>query len=270
MIENAGADIGFVLADSLSARALAEQGAELIPGDLDDVASVKRALAGAYGCFSVQNFMEAGYEGEVRQGETLAEAAESAGVQHFVYSSVVSADRQTGLAHFESKAEIEDHVRNSNSSFTILRPGFFMQNWHGYQREPILNGTLPLPLKPQTRLQQVSVDDIGAFALKAFLNPGDWHGRTVELAGEELSMSQVAETLTRVLGRPVQYVQIPWEQFRQFAGEEMAQMYRWFEDVGYHVDIAAVRREHPALMTLESVLRQEDWSAAGKSARKAA
>jgi uncharacterized protein YbjT (DUF2867 family) len=253
-----------------SARALAQLGAELMEGDLDDMASVKRALAGAYGCFSVLASMEAGVESEVRQGKALAEAAQGAGVKHFVYSSVVSADRKTGIPHFESKAQIEDHIRKSNLAFTILRPAFFMQNWYSYMRDPILNGTLPLPLKPQTRLQQISVDDIGAFALKAFQNPSQWQGRTAELAGEELSMAQVAETLTRALGRTVQYVQIPWEQFRQQAGEELTRMYRWFEDVGYHVDIAALRWEHPGLSTLESVLRRQDWKTAGTSARKAA
>jgi len=63
---------------------------------------------------------------------------------------------------------------------------------------------------------------------------------------------------------------VPWDQFRQNAGEEMTRMYQWFEDVGYHVDIAALRREFPGLTTLEQVLRQQDWTAAESTARKAA
>jgi uncharacterized protein YbjT (DUF2867 family) len=145
-----------------------------------------------------------------------------------------------------------------------------MQNWFSYTREPILNGTLPLPLNPQTPLQQVSVQDIGAFAVLAFQNPSRWHGRTVELAGEELTMLRVAELLTRAVGRPVRYVQVPWDQFRQNAGEEMTKMYRWFNDIGYHVDIPALRKEHPNLATLEKVLSQQDWAHAEIAARKAA
>jgi uncharacterized protein YbjT (DUF2867 family) len=253
-----------------AARDLAHQGAELFKGDLDDPAALQYALEGAWGVFSVQNFTEAGYDGEIRQGKALAAAAQAKGVQHFVYSSVVSADRKTGLPHFESKAQIEESVIESGLSYTILRPAFFMQNWHSYMREPILNGTLPLPLHPQTPLQQISVEDIGAFAAMAFHDPAKWSSRTIELAGEELRMVRVAETLTRVLGRNVKYVQVPWDQFRQSAGEEMTKMYQWFKDEGYHVDIAGLRKEYPNLSNLEKTLHQQDWSSSTVADRKAA
>jgi uncharacterized protein YbjT (DUF2867 family) len=145
-----------------------------------------------------------------------------------------------------------------------------MQNWYVFMREPILDGTLPQPLNPQTSLQQISVEDIGAFAAMAFQNSSKWAGRTIELAGDELTMQRVAETLSRVVGRNVKYVQVPWEQFRQDAGEEMTKMYRWFNDEGYHVDIPALRKEYPNLSTLEKALRQQDWAAAAAATRKAA
>jgi uncharacterized protein YbjT (DUF2867 family) len=253
-----------------AAEALAETGAEVFEGDLDNPTSIERALEGAWGVFSVQNFAETGYAGEIRQGKALAEAARAAGVEHIVYSSVVSADQKTGLPHFESKWQIEQDVAHSGLSYTILRPAFFMQNWYNYMREPILNGTLPLPLSQQTRLQQISIKDIGAIAAKAFQNPAKWSGRTLELAGEELTMQRVVETLSRVLGRNVKYVQVAWDQFRQSAGEEMTKMYQWFNDVGYHVDIASLRKEFPNLATLEQVLRHQDWASATIAARKAA
>jgi uncharacterized protein YbjT (DUF2867 family) len=214
--------------------------------------------------------MDTGYEGEIRQGKALADAAKAAGVQYLVYTSVVSADQNTGLPHFESKWQIEQHIAQSGLAHTILRPAFFMQNWYTYLREPILNGTLPLPLNQQTRLQQISTDDIGAIAAKAFQNPTKWSGRTIELAGEELTMQRVVETLSRVLGRNVKYVQVAWDQFRQSAGEEMTKMYQWFNDVGYHVDIASLRQEFPNLANLEQVLRHQDWAGAAIAARKAA
>jgi uncharacterized protein YbjT (DUF2867 family) len=94
------------------AQALAEQGAEVVQGDMEDRSAVDQVLVeGAYGVFSVQNFWETGYDGEVQQGKTVADAARAAGVDHFVYSSVGSAHRQTGIPHFESKWEIEEHVR---------------------------------------------------------------------------------------------------------------------------------------------------------------
>jgi uncharacterized protein YbjT (DUF2867 family) len=253
-----------------AARSLAQEGAEIVRGDLDDQASMRQALEDAWGVFSVQNFMETGYDGEIRQGKHLVDAAKAAGVEHFVYTSVVSADRRTGLPHFESKWQIEQYIHHCGLSYAILRPAFFMQNWYGFLREPILNGTLPLPLSPKTSLQQISVEDIGAFAALAFQNPTKWAGRTLELAGDELTMLKVAETLSRVLGQNVRYVQVPWEQFRQNAGEEMTKMYRWFNDVGYHVDIHALRKEYPNLTPLEKALRQQDWASAAAATRKAA
>jgi uncharacterized protein YbjT (DUF2867 family) len=253
-----------------AAKALSDKGAEIVRGNLDDASSIRGALEGAYGAFSVQNFMETGYDGEICQGKALADAANAAGVKHFVYSSVVSADRQTGLPHFESKWAIEQHIRRMDLPCTILRPAFFMQNWHKYMRDRILQGTLMLPLNPQTSLQQISVEDIGAFAVKAFENPGKWTGRTLELAGEELTMLQVCELLARVLGWRVNYVQVPWDQFRQIAGDELCRMYQWFEDFGYRVDIPGLRKEYPALATLEQVLREQDWKTTVTEARKAA
>ncbi len=253
-----------------TARALAQLGVEVIQGNLDDTKSLQRALDGAYGVFSVQNFMETGYEGEIRQGKAVADAAKAAGVEHFVYSSVVSADKKTGLPHFESKWQIEQYIQQIGLPFTILRPAFFMQNWFNYQRQPILQGTLPLPLNPQTPLQQISVDDIGAIASLAFQNFAKWSGRTIELAAEELTVWRVAQVLSHALGWRVNYVQVPWEQFRENAGEEMTKMYRWFNDVGYHVDIPALRKEYPALSTLENVLRHQDWKGAATAAKKAA
>jgi uncharacterized protein YbjT (DUF2867 family) len=253
-----------------SSQKLAQAGAKVVRGNLDDAASVRSAVDGVYGVFSVQNFMETGFEGEIRQGKTLAEVAKSAGVKHFVYSSVVSADRQTGLPHFESKWAIERHIRQIGLPYTILRPAFFMQNWHNYMRDQIQQGTLPLPLNPQTPLQQISIEDIGEFAAMAFENPGPWIGRTLEIAGEELTMSRVADVLTRCLGWHVNYVQVPWDHFRQAAGDEMTRMYEWFNDFGYRVNIPELRTQFPTLATLEQVLHQQNWKPSATEIRKAA
>ena len=243
------------------AQALAERGAELVQGDMDDRSSVDRALEGAHGVFSVQNFWEAGYDREVRQGKTVADAAKAAGVGHFVYSSVGSAHRQTGIAHFDSKWEVEEHVRGLGLPHTVLRPVFFMQNWE-MMRGPILGGTLPQPLDPGKPFQQVAVEDVGAFAAMAFGHPDEWIGREVELAGDERTMPEIAEAFGRVVGREVGYYQVPWDQFEEQMGEEYAVMYRWFNEVGYEADVEALRREHPGLIDFEGYLRGHGWEGA--------
>ena len=247
------------------ARALVDRGAEVVQGDMDDRSSVDRALEGAHGVFSVQNFWEAGYDREVRQGKTVADAAQAAGVEHFVYSSVGSAHRRTGISHFDSKWEVEEHVRGLGLPLTVLRPVFFMQNWE-MMREPILGGTLPQPLDPDKPFQQVAVEDVGAFAAMAFEHPDEWIGREVEIAGDERTMPEIAEAFGRVAGSEVGYYQVPWDQFEEQMGEEYAVMYRWFNEVGYEADVGALRREHPGLIDFEGYLRGHGWEGAGAPA----
>jgi len=247
------------------AKELAGLGAEVVSGDLEDRSSIEGVLEGVQGIFSVQNFWEAGYEGEVRQGVQLADAAKAAGVEHYVYSSVGSAHRQTGIAHFDSKWEVEEHVRGSGVPYTVLRPVFFMQNWE-MMREPILGGTLPQPLDPDKPFQMIAVEDIGVFAAMAFQNPDEWVGREVDMAGDELTMPEIADTFSRVIGREVGYYQVPWDQFEEQMGEEYAVMYRWFNDYGYEADITALKREHPGLISFEQYLRGHGWENAEPSA----
>jgi uncharacterized protein YbjT (DUF2867 family) len=244
--------------DKAAARELADLGAEVVSGDLEDRASIERVLDGVYGVFSVQQFFEAGYEGEVRQGVLLADAAKAAGVEHFVYSSVGSAHRETSIPHFESKWEVEEHVRASGVPYTVFRPVFFMQNWE-WMRGPILGGTLPQPLDPDKPLQMLDADDIGVFAGIAFEHPETWIGREVDLAGDELTMSEFAGTFSRVLGRNVDYFQVPWNDFEKQMGEESTVMYRWFNDYGYEANIAALKDEYPGLASLEQYLRAHGW-----------
>jgi len=126
-------------------------------------------------------------------------------------------------------------------------------------RNGIESGAIMLPLSPQTRLQMIAVADIGAFVALAFEHPGHWHNRAFELAGDELSMTEIAQALSRASGREVRYQQVPWDQFERRAGHEMTIMYRWFESNGYNVDIAGVRQNYPPLTSFNRWLEQH-WS----------
>ncbi len=244
--------------------ALGKLGMEVLRGDLDDPESLRFPLESAYGVYSVQNFWETGYEREVKQGIALAELAKDVGVEHFVYSSVASAQRETGLSHFESKWKIEEHIRELDLPYTIFRPVYFMDNWENPAlREMILGGTLALPLDPDRELQQVSVLDVGAFVGMAFVDREDWLGRELDIAGDEPSMTKTAETFSKVIGRPVSYVQLPWEKYRELAGEEYTEMFRWFELEGYDADIEVLRELYPGLTTLEQYLSAHGWQGAG-------
>jgi len=188
-----------------AAQALAAAGAEIVQADNDDRASLDRAMQGAYGAFSVQNFWlpGVGAGGEIRQGKNIADAAKAAGIEHFVYSSVGAAHRGMGQAHFASKWEIEQYIQSLGLPYTILRPVAFMDNYN-WQRAAITNGTFTgWGLRPDKGLQLIAADDIGAFAELVFAHPQDYLGKTLEIAGDELTEPQIAATFTRVIGRPV-------------------------------------------------------------------
>lgn len=244
---------------SPATRALANRGVEIVQGDLDDRKSLESAVAGAYGVFSVQAFSEADFDLEVRQGKSIAQVAKAAGVEHFIYSSVGSADKQTGVPHFDSKAKVEAYIKEIGIPATILRPVFLMENWEMFGHDSILNGTLIQPLNAETKLQQVSVNDVGAFAAMAFAKRSEWIDRAVDIAGDDATMTETAAIFSFIIGRPVNYVRLPWEQFQQFSGEELTIMYRWLENVGYSADISARRKEYPNLMTLEQYLQNNNW-----------
>jgi uncharacterized protein YbjT (DUF2867 family) len=251
--------------DKSAARELVSKGAEVVRGDLEDVPSLRRALDGVHGVFGVQTPYEAGVEAETRQGKNLADAAQRSGVSHFVYTSVGAADQQTGIPFFDNKYQIEEHLRALGMPYTILRPVFFMENLLGVAGA-IREGTLAFPLTPDRTLQMIAVDDIGAFAAIAFEHSQKWLGRVLELAGDEISMKDLAALLSRTLGREVRYVQVPWDEFARSAGPALTTMWRWFEQTGYHTDIAAVRSEYPRLTTLQRWAQAQDWHLA-RSAR---
>lgn len=243
-----------------AAKALAAQGAEIFQNDLDDRAGVENALQGAYGAFSVQNFWlpNVGYEGEIKQGKIFADAAKAAGVKHFVYSSVGAAHRGMGQKHFESKYEIETYVKQLNLPFTILRPVAFMDNYF-WSQAAISNGMFfSWGLRPDKGLQLIAADDIGGITAVVFANPNEYIGKTIELAGDELTESQITATLSKIIGRPVNVVpqQLPEG---QTPTQEQIAMFQFFNGKGYDADISAVKKIYPPLRNFETWLNQTGW-----------
>jgi len=243
-----------------SAMALAAAGAEIAPGDMDNQAELETAFQGAHGVFSVQNFWlpNVGSVGEIRQGKQVAEAAKAAGVSHFIYSSVGAANRGMGQAHFASKWEIEKHIASLDMRYTIFRPVMFMDNYN-WQRAQITNGVFTgMGLRTEKNVQIIAAEDIGVFVALAFESPQDFLGQTIELAGDELTETQIAETFAKVIGRPVRLVSPALPEGERHNPEREA-MFRFFNAQGYGADIQTLRKIYPGLLTLENFLRKNGW-----------
>ena len=244
---------------SAAARNLQELGAEVVRGDLSDTATLAPALAGVYGVFAVLDWHEDGIEAEIKMGRNLVDAAKEAGVRHFVYSSVASAERNTEVPFFKSKGMTEDYIRKSGIPATVLRPAFFTYNFESDIMKPsILTGMLAMPLSPDRPLQILAVEDYAEFVAVAFGAPRKHIGKSLDIAGDELTMTEAAHTFSRVLGRPVEYVRVPLEQVRKI-NADYARMFEWMEKNDFGVDILALRKLHPAMLTLEGWLRATGW-----------
>ncbi|SCK33238.1 Uncharacterized conserved protein YbjT, contains NAD(P)-binding and DUF2867 domains [Streptomyces sp. WMMB 714] len=206
--------------DSERAGAVEALGARLVAGDLHDRASVVRAAEGTRAVFSVQMpAMTADgfdYDGEVAQGVNLVEGAKAAGVPQFVHTSVTGAGRHTGApgwaegrwssmeATMGAKSAVQDRVREAGfRHWTLLKPGFFMENFlpsKAFLFPRGVEGGLVSVLRPGTRLPLVAVRDIGAAAAAAVAAPERFHGVELELASDLLTMTEIAEVLSRALG----------------------------------------------------------------------
>jgi uncharacterized protein YbjT (DUF2867 family) len=254
--------------ESEAAQALADLGAQIVQGDLDDAESLKKVVQGMWGAFSVQNTWEAGVEREEEQGKRFARIAKEGGVQHFVYSSVGSAHRHTGIPHFENKWRIEEMVRSLNfPSHTILRPVFFMENFLSPQfKEGLDQGKLIMALQPTTVLQMIAVRDIGKYGAWAFLNHEALNRREIDIAGDAKSMPDAARIIGAAAGREIEFVPTPIEEVRKIS-EDYAIMLEWFDAVGYAADIQGRAQESGIQpTTFADWAMMVDWSPAREHA----
>jgi uncharacterized protein YbjT (DUF2867 family) len=230
---------------------------------MDDLASLKKAMAGVHGVYSVQDYFTAGAAREVQEGKNMADAALDAGVEHFVFSSVGGAERNSGIHHFETKWEIENHIRKLGLPATIIRPAGFMENYYIPQLEKqLLKGRLLDPIRAGKPLQTIASDDISKFIRLAFAQPGRFIGLELEIAGSELTSPDTAEVFSRVLGRRVKAYHLPLPLVRLSMGKEWYQMFAWLNKNGFQADIPALRRDYPdvPLTSLEEWLRREGWA----------
>jgi len=246
--------------NSSQAKSLASAGATLFASSLEDTAAITKALEGATSLFAMTTPF-GGTEAEIRQGVATADAATAAGV-HLVFTSVGSANRQTGVPHFDSKSEVEQHIAKVGVRATILAPVAFMENLY-FIKEQLAKGIYAAALPPARAFAQVAVADIGAVAVRVLEDAGRFTGKRFDLAGDELTGNDAMAILARVTGRNFTYYQVPLDVVRQRMGEDAVKMYEWFDRVGFAVDRAALRREFPDVTfhDFESWAKTQDWSA---------
>ena len=247
---------------------------------------------GIWGVYSVQISVgkNVTHEGEIRQGKAMVDEAVKAGVKHFVYSSVErggdekSWENPTPVEHFESKHQIEQHLKGNagQMGWTILRPGksprtsfcvisvIFSECWLRCDRlvafmdnlapgfpTRVFLAALRDTLGPAKPLQWIAVKDIGVFASKAFLSPQEYNHRAIGLAGDELTVDQLAEVFEKETGGKLEGTWWALGATLKYMVADMGKMVDWFGAEGYGADVQARRKEYEGLMDLGTWIREE-------------
>jgi uncharacterized protein YbjT (DUF2867 family) len=245
-------------ASSVAAQRLKEINAEVIQGNLDDPASYEQHLKGVDAIFCVLVFSK-GIKKEIQQGIALADMAKENRVQHFLYSSVIGADKHTGIPHWESKFKIENHIKQTGLSYTIIRPSSLYENLLIPQvRSGLLKGKLVFPVQKNRVQQYISSEDIGKISTAIFLDPVKYFGKTLTVAAEQMDGAQVAAIFSKVWGKEIKYQQLPGIITRLAMGGDLYKMFRWINnnDAAFVKDIGALREEFPGMLNLEKWIRE--------------
>ncbi|MFI1172769.1 NmrA/HSCARG family protein [Streptomyces melanogenes] len=231
--------------DSPAADALRGLGAEIRHADFDDRPSLEAALAGADSLFAVTTPFGTDTATEVRQGKALIDAAAKARIEHIVFTSAAHADRNTGIPHYESKLLIEQHLRAAGVPWTVIAPAAFMDNYaSGWTLDGLRGGTFAWPMPADQPLTLISAADIGAFAALALQRRDEFTGRRIDIASDELTPAQIAETLTTATGVAIAHQEVPLAYVRTHS-EDLAAMFEYFTSVGLDVDVTGLRRDYP-------------------------
>jgi uncharacterized protein YbjT (DUF2867 family) len=246
---------------STQARALAALGTEVVQGDMDDSASLRPALAGAYGVYSVQTPYIHGAEAEVRQGKNVAEVAKATGVQHLVYSSAGVGKQGTGVPSWESKLQIEAYMKALGLPLTVLRPMAFMEIMTDKNFFPAMTTwqVMPTLMGASRQVGWLCTDDLGAIAAKVFAQPEQFIGQDLSLVSDKQSIDECRTLYQAVMGKNPPRFPMPAWMFARFGfiGRDLSTMWRWLSTATIEMDLETTRTIHPGALSVEAWLRKQ-------------
>jgi uncharacterized protein YbjT (DUF2867 family) len=265
--------------NSDKAAALAKMGAQVVQANLDDKDSLKRAFQGAYGAFCVTAFWEHfSPEKEIAQARNMAEAAREAGVKHAIWSSLddtrklvpLEDDRMPTLhgkykvPHFDAKGESDKFFLEGGLDSTVLYTVFYWENLIyfglGPRRGPDGKLAITFPMGDK-KLPAIAVEDIGKAAYGIFKAGPKYIGKTIGIAGDHRTGKEMAEGLSKVVGEPVVYNDVPPEVYRSFGfpgADDMGNMFQFKRDFEEFYtksrDIELTRSLNPELKSFDQWL----------------
>ncbi|TVY28036.1 NmrA-like family domain-containing protein [Lachnellula hyalina] len=217
-------------ASKASATSLKERGVQVIQADLSDSQSLVSAVADSYAVFGVTNYWDKGSAAiEIAQGKAIADAALAASVTLLIWSSLPNVSRMTrgaltDVAHFDSKAEVEEYIRNLPILSSFFMAGWYMQNHISYMRPKLQdNGSVVLSQtwSPTALLPMIDITDTGKFVAPILLDPAKYSGKSFTCATFFYTPLELVGVWTKITGKKVTYAQVGADQARGNLTAEM-------------------------------------------------
>jgi uncharacterized protein YbjT (DUF2867 family) len=240
------------------ARALADLGAEIISADMDNPASLRSAFHGVFGVFSVQNGMISGFDREETQGRNVADAAKEAGASHLVYASAGTGEEGTGIASWDVKVRVEEHMRGLDLHFTSLRPQALMELMTDRSYYPAVGTWRIWPkLSGDDRpIAWLAAEDVGVIAAEVFADSGRFVGQSLTLVADVQTLAESRSIYREVTGRPPRTFPMPVWLFDRFTRNDVAAIWRWVRTGTVELNTGPTRAIHPTALTVREWLEK--------------
>ena len=249
-------------ADSPKAKALADLGAQIVTGSLEDRGSVESRRR-RRGCnLRDEHALRGRHGGRDAAGHHRGRRREGCRRLPGLHVGRVGRPQDGDSALRQQGTGRGAHRRGIGVRASVVAPAYFMENAL-FTLDQLREGIYATPLPAGRKLAQVAVADIGAFAVLAIENPDRFAGKRHDIGGDEISGDEAVEVLSRVTGTKFSYFQVSLDMIRQRMGDDGATMYEWFNRVGYTVNLAALKRDFPEVHwhSFEAWAKTQDWKA---------
>ena len=248
--------------ESPKAKALGEQGCEVVKTDMDSKESLEQAISGSYGVFAVTNYwglfgenQDTAKDREIQQGKNIGDICKDKGVKHLVYSGLEDVKSLIGkdCPHFDAKGIVEKYLDANNIPNTSTRASFYYENFVNFA-PPQKNddGTYTMTWPMEGPMDAVRVEDMGAAVVSIFNNPNEYIGKKVGLSGDRLTMNEYAAIISEVTGKTLTYNQVPANVYAKFpfpGAEDLAAMFEFYATSEFVREIPLTRKLNPATQT---------------------
>jgi len=260
-------------AGSQRALEFSSKGVEIIAVDWQNKGELASALENCYAFFALTDYWDSSTkENETEIGKGMVDAAKSAGVKHFIWSTLPNVEKLSGgkykVHHFTNKALVQEYaekILKGTIYTTYIAPGFYYQNFKTFFSPKMENDTMVFTMPDTKILHSVDVNDMGSAVLSILSHPEEFNGKFVPLFGEQKPLKEYIPPIEAVSDKNFKFVILPWQEYSKcprHGAAELGEMFGWFDEFGYYgkdFDVNLMKKANPNLKSWKDWL-QTSWN----------